>query len=58
MPDSADYERVEVGVRYCVAHHGIANEDDEVCDFTPDRQIEDCDFRQLWYEQSDGSEGT
>jgi hypothetical protein len=24
---------VEVGAFYCVQHHGIANEDDDVCDF-------------------------
>lgn len=41
------------GVRYCVVHHGIANEDDEECDFAHDGgENEDqwCDFRDLVYE--------
>lgn len=43
----ASYRFVTVGVRYCVMHHGIANEDDHACDFA---RGEDgaCDFRQLY----------
>jgi hypothetical protein len=38
---------VAVGVRYCVEHQGVANEDDQVCDFSrgEDRA---CRFRQLY----------
>jgi hypothetical protein len=45
---------VSVGVRYCLEHEGIANEDDEVCDFSSVRMMrssdEDraCRFRQLY----------
>lgn len=43
---------VEVGVRYCVTHHGIANEDDDVCDFYGAAGTEgDCEFRALFYEE-------
>lgn len=38
---------VKVGVRYCLAHDGVANEDDDKCDFSrgwPGR----CVFRELY----------
>jgi hypothetical protein len=38
----------KVGVRYCIRHHGIANEDDTVCDFSHD-ETGRCTFRQLGY---------
>ena len=45
-------KRVQVGVRYCVNHEGIANEDMEVCDFA-DGVAHDglpvaCAFRNLY----------
>ena len=45
---------IKVGVRYCVLHDGIANEDDYSCDFSHDdhdgRDGEPrvCDFRELY----------
>lgn len=46
--------RVEVGVRYCPVHHGVANEDDDVCDFSRiDAEESDCDFRDLFYEEAE-----
>lgn len=44
-----------VGVRYCVQHHGIANEDDDECDFKGRGRgaygLEPfpCNFRELGY---------
>jgi hypothetical protein len=46
----AESVRVQVGVRYCVNHDGVANEDDEYCDFYRD-EPDPCDLRQLWYEE-------
>jgi hypothetical protein len=44
---------VPVGVFYCIAHEGVANEDDYRCDFakhddaeTEDEEPRPCDFRQ------------
>lgn len=43
------WQLVKVGVRYCVKHNGIANEDDHLCDFNrPIGEIGACDFRQLY----------
>lgn len=40
---------VKVGVRYCLKHDGIANEDDSVCDFHRiDGGEGGCDFRELY----------
>lgn len=39
----------KVGVRYCVRHHGIANEDMDDCDFS-DHEEGACRFRQLGYQ--------
>ena len=44
----------KVGVRYCIEHDGIANEDDDECDFgRPDPrglyEVKACKFRQLGY---------
>jgi len=48
----------EVGVSYCVQHHGVANEDDEVCDFkridardwnAPPESRFPCQFQTLGY---------
>ena len=49
----------EVGVRYCVQHHGIANEDDTECDYkrsdwgrwngTTEEAPFPCKFRTLGY---------
>lgn len=37
---------LKVGVRYCVRHHGIANEDDSACDFADNDAA--CQFRELY----------
>jgi len=43
------YSLVDVGVRYCVTHDGIANEDDDVCDFSRHEVIDRrCVFRALY----------
>jgi hypothetical protein len=50
LPASADrgargFRLVTVGVRYCLTHNGIANEDDYVCDFADGGA---CNFRELY----------
>ncbi len=41
---------VPVGVAYCVRHHGVLNEDDEVCDFARlDDDESECVSRPLFY---------
>lgn len=46
----------KVGVRYCTTHHGIANEDDRLCDFyDPNGSVHEppmraCKFRQLGFQ--------
>lgn len=46
----------EVGVDYCLAHHGLRNEDEEWCDWRDDDDnvCEDCDG--LGYEEQVDSE--
>lgn len=45
------YRLVKVGVRYCIEHDGIANEDDYDCDFRQEGHAtmgRVCDFRELY----------
>jgi hypothetical protein len=41
------FRLVKVGVRYCLTHNGLANEDDILCDFNRSTR-ERCDFRELY----------
>lgn len=41
----------KVGVRYCVLHDGVANEDDASCDFARHDDTRACRFRQLGYQR-------
>ena len=38
------------GVYYCTVHHGIANEDDDFCDFYGSENSEMCVFFALVYD--------
>jgi hypothetical protein len=46
------WKLIKVGVRYCIKHDGVANEDDNQCDFG---RIDDaetiCVFRELYRKQ-------
>lgn len=49
------FRLVKVGVRYCVLHDGVANEDDAACDFAENDVFLDhmeearvCRFRELY----------
>lgn len=46
--NGGQYRFHAVGVRYCLAHHGIANEDMDECDFAVGESGA-CKFRQLGY---------
>jgi hypothetical protein len=49
MPDpSPDTAAIDSGIRYCVIHHGIIEQDAEVCDFCDDNDGE-CASRPLVY---------
>jgi hypothetical protein len=55
---AADYE--SVGVRYCVTHHGLMEEDMSNCDMVEPTDDTPCDLRELVYKaaqiDSSGSE--
>jgi hypothetical protein len=47
---SAEY--VPVGVRYCVVHDGLMEEDMSRCDNAEPPNDEDCDLRELVYKRT------
>lgn len=40
---------VTVGIRYCIAHHGLMEEDMSRCDNAEPLDDSDCDLRELGY---------
>ena len=57
MTDIPDEAQIDSGIRYCLTHHGIIEQDATVCDFSDENEPGECVSRPLVYLAALSDEG-